>query len=245
MTDIRAIPLTVSRDRPLAGVRCVVFDAVGTVIEPVPPAGEMYYQVARKHGSRISAEEIAFRFQRQFRETEWNDKGDSDEAGLVTSESIERERWRTIVTHVIDDVADTEACFEELFSHFARPASWRCFPDVPETIAALRQAGFKIALASNFDSRLHAVCNGWPALRDIDIRVISAEVGFRKPSRRFFEALRNATGCEASELFMVGDNRENDVSGARASGIAGILINRRGADDADSIRDLHELLAWI
>src|SRR5262245_26831348 len=41
----------VTADRHLAGVRAVVFDAVGTLITPDPPAPAVYSAVGRRHGS--------------------------------------------------------------------------------------------------------------------------------------------------------------------------------------------------
>ena len=37
----------------------------------------------------------------------------------------ERERWQRIVAAVLDDVADGEGCFRELWQHFGRPEAWR------------------------------------------------------------------------------------------------------------------------
>src|SRR5690349_15660882 len=99
-------------------IRCVAFDAVGTLIHPSPPAAEAYYQFALKFGSRLPADEIARRFRSAFRATE---RGDIDGDGreqlprLVTSEKIEFQRWKTIVSQVVDDIADCNGCFDDLF----------------------------------------------------------------------------------------------------------------------------------
>lgn len=222
-------------------IRCVAFDAVGTLIRPVPSAAEAYHRVARQQGSRLTADEIARRFQQAFRETERGDVDAPDESRLATSEALERERWRSIVCRVIDDVADPGVCFDELFAHFASPESWRCFDDVTETLSMLQRIGIQVVLASNFDGRLHSVCDGLPEMRGIMTRVISAEVGFRKPSPRFFAALTQAAGCRTDELLMVGDDRQNDFQGARDAGIAALLVNRRSDRAADEIGSLAEL----
>lgn len=225
----------------LVRIRCVAFDAVGTVVQPVPSAAEMYFRVARRHGSQLPADEISRRFRVMFRETERGRSGQTGENRLATSEANERERWRTIVSAVIDDVPDPQICFEELFDHFARPESWQCFPDVPATFERLRRMGLRLALASNFDGRLHRVCDGHPPLRSVACRVISAEVGFRKPSLRFYEALRKATGCRPEELLMVGDDRQNDWVGAREAGLAAVIVNRgpdRGVGEIGGLLEL-------
>jgi putative hydrolase of the HAD superfamily len=227
-----------------AKLRWIAFDAVGTLIEPVPSAADAYYEVARRHGSRLSRDEISRRFQRTFRETERGKHASPGESRLATSESIEKERWRAIVSAVIDDVSNVDLCFDELFDHFARPESWKCFSDVKTTLDRLRRMGLNVAIASNFDGRLHGVCDGLDVLRDFACRVISAEVGFRKPSPRFFEALLSVAGCRPEELLMVGDDDENDCAGARRVGIDAVLVDRRRIADG-SIGTIAELIPWL
>lgn len=220
----------------------IAFDAVGTLIHPEPAAGDVYHQIAGRFGSRLAAEDVARRFRRAFRESEQGDLALPDAERLATSEPREYERWKEIVTRVVDDVHDVAGCFEELFSHFARPTSWRCFDDVPDVLADLQARGLRIAMASNFDGRLHAVCDGLPDLAKIGVRIISSEVGCRKPGRSFFDALVSQTGCRADDVLMVGDDAANDVAGAREAGLHAVLINRRAPPGPGEIGTLRELL---
>jgi len=219
----------------------IAFDAVGTVIQPNPPAGDVYYQTAQRFGSQLERDEISRRFKKAFRETERNDAAADLSQRLVTSEAREKERWQEIVATVIDDISDGAACFAELFGHFARPQSWTCFDDVPATLGWLKAQGYGVAIASNFDSRLHAVCDGFDALRQINIRIISSEVGCRKPGRGFFDALVSRAGCQPEEVLMVGDDFANDIEGARHAGLGAVLINRRGAPGGGEIESLSQL----
>ena len=99
-------------------------------------------------------------------------------------------------------------------------------------------------MASNFDHRLHAIRKGLSELSPLQFQVISAEVGWRKPDRRFFAAVTAAAGCEAREILFVGDSLENDYDGARAAGLRSVLFaGQTGAADAvAAIQDLNELL---
>jgi len=223
--------------------KCIAIDAVGTTIHPSPPAAEVYYQVARRFGSRLAQDEIARRFGKAFRETEQGDLAAPPDVRLITSEAREQERWRQIVRTVIDDISlsDAPTCFETLFAHFARPAAWECFADVPAVLAQLKADGYRLALASNFDRRLHAVCDGIAALRPVDLRVISSEAGCRKPGRGFFEALVSQAGCLPEEVLMVGDDEANDIVGARQAGLDALLIDRRGGSRPGVISSLAEL----
>jgi putative hydrolase of the HAD superfamily len=223
----------------------IAFDAVGTIIHPVPPAAEVYFAAAQRFGSRLDKEEIGRRFSLAFRATEQGDLTAEAGVRLVTSEIREKERWAQIVATVIDDIPDTASCFAELFAHFARPDAWRCFDEVPSVLSGLKAAGYDLAIASNFDCRLHTVCDGIAALHMFDFRIISSEVGIRKPHSDFFESLVRSAGCRPHEMLMVGDDLSNDIEGARRAGLGAVFLNRRGLRRPGEIGNLAELPDWL
>jgi len=208
--------------RPLPP-RWVAFDAVGTVIHPEPGVAQAYHAVAQRHGSKLTSAEISQRFRQVYAEYEElpPERGE-------TSESHELAKWREIVARVIVDLSDPEACFQELFDWFARPEAWRVFPDVVPAFDRLQAGGIQIALASNFDHRLHGVCAGLPGVASIAVRVVSSEVGWRKPSPGFYEALVAQTGVAPAEIVMIGDSWLNDIEGARQAGLRALWLDRRG-----------------
>jgi putative hydrolase of the HAD superfamily len=209
----------------LTGVRAVVFDAVGTLITPDPPAPAVYADVGRRHGSRLEPDVIASRFRAAFRAEEELDRA----AGWRTSDNREERRWRAIVAATLDDVADLEACFGELWLHFARPGSWRCDPTVGRVIPELWRRGFTVGMASNFDGRLRTVVAGLPAVAALRPIVISSEVGWRKPAAEFFQELVKAVGRSPAEVLHVGDDVLNDCDGALAAGLRALHVSRIGS----------------
>src|SRR5262245_9689568 len=58
----------------LSNVRAVLFDAVGTVLYPNPPAATAYYEAGQRFGSRLSAAEVARRYAAAFRYQEALDR---------------------------------------------------------------------------------------------------------------------------------------------------------------------------
>jgi muconate cycloisomerase len=226
----------------------IAFDAVGTVIHADPPVATVYHAIGTEHGSRRSVEEIRQRFQTVFRNVEQSDWGHSQSDWsradcLKTSDIVEIGRWRGIVHAVFDDVDDCEGCFQELLAHFGRPDAWRCYPDVKETLAALSARGFRLALASNFDSQLNTVVDGLAELEPIDCRVISSIAGYRKPSLHFYRRLTKQAACPAERILMVGDDFENDVAGALAAGLRAVhLCRKESTASKASIRTLSALL---
>jgi putative hydrolase of the HAD superfamily len=205
--------------------RCVAFDAVGTLIRPEPGVAEVYHTVGSRYGSRLGVDEIRKRFHQVL---------SARQAELTSSEQGEREFWVRVVADVIGPVEDPGACFEELYEHFGRPECWTCMPGAAETLDQLRERGLVIAVASNFDARLHAVLDGLASLREIRHRVISSEIGWRKPSPRFFQTLCETVGCAPQEILMVGDDLENDILAAQRCGmhalhVKGIMHHLGGA----------------
>jgi putative hydrolase of the HAD superfamily len=224
-------------------IRAVFFDAVGTLIHPEPPAADVYAAAARGHGSRLTPHDIRDRFRQAFRRQDDVDR----QHEWRTSEQREIDRWRSIVFEVLDDVVDREDCFRELYEHFARPASWRCDGADGQLVAELASHGYLVGLASNFDERLRRVAAGVAELAAIRHLVISAEVSWRKPSRRFFEAMCRTVGLSPAEVLYVGDDRENDLVGALAAGCRAALLDPVGQQllGSSSIKALTELRCWL
>lgn len=202
-----------------AEVRAVFFDAVGTLIHPEPRAAIVYAAVGKRHGSQRPIEIIAERFRSAFFREEEIDRAN----GWRTNEEREIARWRRIVGTVLDDVNDPVGCFRELFDHFSRPESWRCNAALAATLPMLAARGYTLGIASNYDQRLRRVVAGLPPLALLDHLVISAEVGWRKPAPQFFAALCERVSLQPHEVLLIGDDRENDVNGARAASLHALL----------------------
>ena len=225
-------------------IRAVFFDAVGTLFHPEPAAPLVYAEVGRRHGSRLDIDTIASRFRSAFRHEDEIDC----RHGLRTDEAREGERWRRIVATVLDDVADADACFKELFEHFSRPENWRLDAAAAVTLMNLARRRYVLGLASNYDRRLRRVVAGTPGLEAIQHLVISSEVGWRKPAPEFFAALCRAVELPPEQIAFVGDDRENDYEGARQAGLQAILLDdspREADDGATRIRRLAKLCADV
>ncbi|MDZ4689242.1 MAG: HAD-IIIA family hydrolase [Planctomycetaceae bacterium] len=223
-------------------VRWIVFDAVGTLLAPSPSVAEAYHQIGASLGSRLDVAEVGRRFRELFPRSE-TECFPSERHGR-TSEPEERKRWRWIVERVLDDVTDREACFQRLWDHFTTPSSWMLFDDVPDAIEQLTQQGYRLAIASNFDARLHALCEACPALRSVTLRLVSSEVGYRKPAAEFYDAVIAACGVAPELILMIGDDWDADIVAARRAGLQAAWLNRRatGGDDGNAIASLRELI---
>jgi putative hydrolase of the HAD superfamily len=204
-------------------IRGIVLDAVGTLIKPVPSVADAYSAAAKAQGIMLDRQEVKGRFTRHFK----SDEVRGERGPYSTDEATEIRRWRRIVYQVLPEIPDPERAFAELWVHFGRPESWRCFPDVVPALRAIHGAGIAVCVGSNFDSRLRQVVLGLPELSwAVDALVISSEVGFRKPHRSFYEAACLRLGLPGNEVLCVGDDIENDVRGAIQAGLSALLLDR-------------------
>lgn len=202
-------------------IRVVALDAVGTVMFAMPSVSAAYCRILGELlGDEINPADVRSVLSRRLAAR----SGDGD---LQTTEASERAFWFDLIAELVPDVSRQTVCFDALFRHFADPAHWRCYDDVGEALESLQASGLQIVLASNFDERLHAVCHGLPELNCVSERIISSEVGWRKPARQFFEIVCQRTGSQPEEVLFVGDDPLNDIRGASMAGMPTAWIDRR------------------
>lgn len=238
--------------------KIVLFDAVGTILKTSPGVIEVYHRHGLRHGSSLSFAEVKSRFKAERRRLFDLDASAKNQAvgRLVSSDEIERDLWFELIASVFDDVALPEPLFEALWRFFACPDNWRLYDDTDATFRSLKSAGYRIGIASNFDSRLNEIVRAFPQLRSADFVFCSAVVGFRKPDPAFYRTveseIQKQLGCEIQQpLWMTGDCIENDFWGPRRHGWKACWLNRTGSDagqtspEVDSIESLSALAERI
>ncbi len=114
-----------------------------------------------------------------------------------------------------------------------------------EALDALGSMGWLLALATNAaDSAEKDV---WAALRRgrldglLDRVYCFRSVGFRKPSKEFFEFIVRDLALPRSQIVMVGDNFEVDVAGANDADIRAVWL--AGAHEPHRTGDMHRTIA--
>lgn len=120
------------------------------------------------------------------------------------------------------------------------------YNDVVPTLEHLRDAGFKLAIVSNWDTPLDPLTERLGIADYFDAIVAShdARVRSEKPDPHIFNYALTAVGVSAEEAVHVGDTYEADIVGARDVGIRPILLDRDGTQTGrwkETIRSLSEL----
>jgi putative hydrolase of the HAD superfamily len=226
-------------------IQAVFFDAAGTLIKTARSVGESYAAIAQKYGMQVAPAELSPRFRACF-------DGSSalafPGAPAPTIDALEKAWWKRLVQQVFAPFGAFDrfdAYFDELFCYFARPGSWVLYPDVGETLGALRRRGLQLAVVSNFDSRLLSILEGLGVAASFDGIFVSSSVGYAKPDRRIFDFVLEARRLAPQHVLHVGDSIANDIDGAANAGIKGILVDRNGAHQAAATRraaSLQEIL---
>jgi putative hydrolase of the HAD superfamily len=230
-----------------SNIAAVLFDAVGTLIYADPPVAEVYRSIAANYGSQRSTADIRERFRAPM-SADSSTESPSILHRPTTSEALELERWRRIVSDVIDDIptADREPLFNSLWQHFAQPQSWRLFDDVASVWEPLQDRGYRLGIASNFDSRLRTVAAGLLPLSRCDTWFISSELGLSKPDPRFFRAAEQQIPLKPSQILLIGDDWTNDILGGQAAGWSTVWLDRSSVPTPmPHIAKLTELLSLL
>ena len=139
--------------------------------------------------------------------------------------------------------------FDELFAYFAEPSAWSLYPEVVDTLAALKQRGLHSSVISNFDSRLVPILNGLGVGPFFERIFVSSRVGYAKPDPQIFRAALKHHGVKPEQSLHVGDSEVNDLHGANSAGLRGILVDRREPANAsgggERVRSLQSILDLV
>jgi HAD superfamily hydrolase (TIGR01549 family) len=104
------------------------------------------------------------------------------------------------------------------------PRNFELFPDVVPLLAALRASGCTVGLVSNTDRELEPFAAQLGI--GVDFALASRAHGRRKPCATIFAAALALGGAPAEAAVMVGDNLDDDIEGAIASGLRAVLVDR-------------------
>ena len=120
------------------------------------------------------------------------------------------------------------------------------YEEVPAALAALRAAGHRVVVVSNWDVSLHETLRTTGLRELVDGAISSAEAGVAKPAPAIFDRALAIAGGGAEGGLHAGDSLEHDVAGAIAAGLRPVLVVRAGRAPAvpagvTVIRSLAEL----
>jgi putative hydrolase of the HAD superfamily len=220
-------------------LRAVLLDALGTLVELQPPAprlrlllGESGFEVSEETAATGFAAEIAYYLEHHL-------EGSNPERLERLRDRCAEEMRRALELPGLDHATARRLLLGSL--------EFTAYPDVAPVLGELRRRGLALVVASNWDCSLSDWLAPAGILELVDGVVTSAEVGAAKPSPRVFERALAVAGVDADKALHVGDKVDNDLEGAAAAGVRGVLLQREGepppgVEALSSLRELSGLL---
>ncbi len=226
----------------MLNIKGIFFDAGNTLLKVHPSVGEIYADAAQQFGANLSAEKIEESFKKM-----WTKIGPlvSNQGQRLTYEK-EREWWKFIVNEVFRDHVefnDFDAFFQHLYERFAETACWRLYDDVLAVLEDLKQKGHRLAIISNWDSRLPSLLDQLSISQYFETVVVSALVGYEKPHPEIFKIALERTGLNPENVLYIGDDPVLDYQGAINAGMRAFHIDRhdRFGPNQDKISSLNDI----
>ena len=102
----------------------------------------------------------------------------------------------------------------------------KLYPHALEALAKLRKAGYRLWLLSNAQAIFTAYELRLLGLGDqLDGIYLSSNYKCRKPDLRFYQALIDERHLDVSKTMMIGNDRQTDIAGAKAAGMATLYMH--------------------
>ena len=102
----------------------------------------------------------------------------------------------------------------------------RLYPHALEALAKLRKAGYRLWLLSNAQAIFTAYELRLLGLGEqLDGIYLSSNYKCRKPDLRFYQALIDERHLDVSKTMMIGNDRQTDIAGAKAAGMATLYMH--------------------
>ena len=219
-------------------LRAVVFDVDFTIARPGPDLGpDGYRRLGERHGLVLDPARYDEARRAAFTTLKRHPELDHDE-----------EIWVLFTERIIEGMGgegDTYAAAVEMERSWAEAHHFELYDDALPTLAAVRERGLKIGLLSNTARDLDAFVAHHGL--SVDAVLTSRAHGKTKPHEAIFQRMLELLDVSAEEAVMVGDTIEDDIEGARAVGMAAVLVDREGryGEDVEALDDLRELLVVL
>lgn len=210
-------------------VRAVFFDIGGTLAYPHPSFAGLIARVCQQHGLEVTAEDA-----QRVESAVWARIAERDDGGRGFSLSPDRSRafWLWVYRAFLAELGHAELWDTDLphrlFEAFTRWDSYRLYEDARPALARLKRAGLVLGVISNWEEWLEGLMVYLDIRRYFDVAVVSALAGVEKPDAEIFRRALEAAAVGAGQAVHVGDNPRDDVEGAQAVGIRGVLVDREG-----------------
>lgn len=223
--------------------RAVVLDVDGTLVRLRGSLGELYSEALLSCGVRLSPETLhnaTLKTWGGFEEQYLHSEGD-----YATSSAREVLLWNEFVRRSLQEcgagLEHRHDLLAAVYSFFSMGRSRCIMSGAVEACRSLSEAGVRVIAATNNDLRTKQVLHDLGFSPFVDLVVTAGELGWKKPSPKFFRKLAEVAELPIGEMLHVGNSRRLDVDAAREGGMRALLFDPDGEDSDDTISDLRVL----
>jgi len=149
-------------------------------------------------------------------------------------EARQREMWINGFTEVCRAVGVDRSLSDislAIYEEFDSSARWKLFDGVEETLAELKNRGYKMGIISNWGRGLEELLDDIGIGHYFEVVTASAVVGYHKPQPQAFHLTLDALDVFPEETVHIGDHLTADVQGSAAVGMHPVLIRYKGYED--------------
>ena len=210
----------------------VLFDAGETLLAPRESFGAVYARVLATLGVELAATDLE-----QGLRAHWAETNAAMEPGTdryAKERGGESAYWLQFVSGTLartPGVPNPSAlairALAPLREAFRDPNAWRVYDDVMPVLTELKEHGARLAIVSNWDSTLPGLLGALGLAAWFDTIVVSHLEGMEKPRPELFLRAVSRLGGTPEQALHVGDVPELDEAGARAAGMACVIVDRR------------------
>lgn len=204
--------------------KAVIFDLYGTLIDELmhPEANRRTYDRKRDEmADMLGVDRNGF-------SREWSNASHERMTGGLPSTSA-------TLRHICEqlgvepDEGRIEAASEIRLEYSRRSLVPR--PGVVETLATLRDRGYRVGLISNCTEEVSRLWESTLFAPLFDYAILSFDVGLAKPDHRIYKLATEKLRVAANECLYVGDGNDGELSGAERVGMTSVLM--RAPDDQE------------
>jgi putative hydrolase of the HAD superfamily len=203
----------------------VLLDGLGTLVALRPPWPALVRGLREEYGLQLALEDAERAFRAEMAYYRAHHHEGRDERTLTAL----RARCAEVLECELPALVGRRLSKAQLTAAMLGALRFEAYPDVPDALAGLRARGCKLVVVSNWDISLSGVLNALGISAMLDGVVTSAAVGMSKPAPAIFEAALALVAVPPKRALHVGDSFAQDVLGARAAGVAAVLLSRSGA----------------
>lgn len=140
----------------------------------------------------------------------------------------------------------SEKKVSDLTDRFADSLSkyYLLYPETVTVLSTLKRRGYNIGIVSNTAMPSNVIDRYLAAsgiINYMDFRVLSSEVGWRKPHKRIYKEALRVAHAEPREVVFIGDRVLEDTFGPSLMGMRPILVRRELYRDEGSCDEYHGL----